>query len=675
MVKSWLTTHKSAASRTFEVTFLFNSPRTESARDAFAGGVLLVALFMIAQDQQSHSRTKRTTGQLGIAVVNLRLGERRFECDNQAGRMTDTVSNMRRSVQTGLLIVFLLIHNFPELARSEQAVQGGPPPVSIDFRDIAAEAGVTAENVSGVADNKHYILETTGNGVAIFDLDNDGFMDIFLANATTMDGKGRGEKSTSHLYRNLGNMHFVDLTQKAGLGKVGWGQGVCVGDYDNDGFEDLFVTYYGHSVLYHNEGNGTFKDVTEAAGLKSDAVRWDTGCSFFDYDLDGKLDLVVSGYVDFDRDKVPEPGSGGYCQWKGMPVMCGPRGLPSGQNLLFHNHGNGHFTDVSAASGIGKPTGCYGFTVLASDFDNDGYPDLYVACDSRPSLLYHNRKNGTFEEVGVASGVALSDAGQEQAGMGVTVSDYDEDGFVDIAKTNFSDDVPNLYHNNRDGTFTDRVYEAGLGVHTQYLGWGIQFLDVDNDGRKDIVMADGHVYPEVERGPLNYKYRQPRLLYWNAGGGKFRDMSNSAGTGISEPWASRGLAVGDLGNDGSLEIVINNLDAPPSLLKNFGTKKNWLMVRCVGTKANRDAVGARVYVYVGNRRISGEIQTGASYLSQNDPRVHIGLGDDEKYDRVEVQWPGGQREAFAGGKANQIVVLKQGAGSPAPAQPAASLRQ
>jgi len=582
---------------------------------------------------------------------------------------------MPRILQAGLLIIFLQIHQFPEIARSEQAAQAAAPPVVIDFRDIASDAGVTAENVSGVADNKHYILETTGNGVAIFDLDNDGLMDILLVNATTMDGKGRGEKSTSHLYRNLGNLHFIDVTQKAGLGKVGWGQGVCVGDYDNDGFEDLFVTYYGHSVLYHNQGNGTFKDVTEAAGLKSDVVRWDTGCSFFDYDLDGKLDLVVSGYVDFDRNKVPEPGSGGYCQWKGMAVMCGPRGLPSGHNLLFHNDGNGHFTDVSAGSGIGKATGCYGFTVLASDFDNDGYPDLYVACDSRPSLLYHNRKNGTFEEVGVASGVALSDAGQEQAGMGVTVSDYDEDGYVDIAKTNFSDDVPNLYHNNGDGTFTDRVYESGLGAHTQYLGWGIQFLDVDNDGRKDIVMADGHVYPEVERGPLNYKYRQPRLLYWNAGGGKFKDMSNSAGIGISEPWASRGLAVGDLGNDGSLEIVINNLDARASLLKNIGTKKNWLMVRCVGTKANRDAVGARVYVYVGNRRISGEVQTGASYLSQNDPRVHIGLEDDEKYGRIEVQWPGGQREVFPGGNANQIVVLKQGAGSPVRAPAAANSQQ
>jgi len=365
-----------------------------------------------------------------------------------------------------------------------QKIQSGQAQASsplVDFKDIAQPAGLMAINVSGNAEQKRYILETTGDGVGIFDFDNDGLMDIFLVNATTMDGKGRGEKSTSHLYRNVGSLHFEDFTEKAGLGKVGWGQGVCVGDYDNDGYEDMFVTYFGHSVLYHNEGNGTFKDVTEAAGLKSDTVRWDTGCSFVDYDLDGKLDLAVTGYVEFDQSKIPAPGSGGYCQWKGIPVMCGPRGLPAGRNFLFHNDGHGKFSDVSQGSGIGKSTGCYGFTVLASDFDNDGYPDLYVACDSRPSLLYHNRRNGTFEEIGVVAGVALSDAGQEQAGMGVTVADYDEDRFVDIAKTNFSDDVPNVYHNNRDGTLTDRVYEAGLGVATQYLGWGIQVLDVDQE--------------------------------------------------------------------------------------------------------------------------------------------------------------------------------------------------
>lgn len=571
--------------------------------------------------------------------------------------------NPRRTRLALLLIRLLLGTTMLAPAQSmEHAQQSGPQPV-VDFRDMAQEAGLIAANVSGEADNKRYILETTGDGVGIFDFDNDGLPDVFLVNATTMDGKGRGGNSTSHLYHNLGNLQFEDVTQKAGLGKVGWGQGVCAGDYDNDGYEDMFVTYYGHSVLYHNEGNGTFKDVTEAAGLKSDAIRWDTGCSFVDYDLDGKLDLVISGYVEFDASKIPAPGSGGYCQWKGIPVMCGPRGLPAGRNFLFHNDGHGKFTDVSGASGVGKPTGCYGFTVLASDFDNDGYPDLYVACDSRPSLLYHNRKNGSFEEIGILAGVALSDAGQEQAGMGVTVADYDEDGFVDIAKTNFSDDVPNLYHNNRDGTFSDRVYEAGLGTHTQYLGWGIQFLDVDNDGRKDLLMVNGHVYPEVEKGPLNYRYRQPRLFFWNAGNGKFRDMSDVSGKGVSDRWASRGMAVGDLDNDGSLEVVINNLDSPPSLLKNFGTKKNWLLVKLVGVQCNRDAIGARVYVYVGNRHISGEIQSGASFLSQNDMRVHIGLANDTSYQRIEVQWPGGQREAFPGGKANQIVVLKQGTGS------------
>ena len=549
------------------------------------------------------------------------------------------------------------------LSRSAPPIRTDLPPVTVDFRDIAEQAGLTAENVSGDRDKKHYILETTGNGVVIFDYDNDGLMDIFLPSATTLDGDGRGKASTSHLYHNLGNLRFEDVTERAGLGKVGWAQGGCAADYDNDGYSDLFVTYYGHSVLYHNQGDGTFKDVTESAGLKSDAVRWDTGSSFLDYDLDGKVDLMVTGYVEFDRSKIPPPGTSGYCMWKGLPVMCGPRGLPAGRNFLFHNDGNGKFTDVSAKSGIGKPTGCYAFTALASDFDNDGYPDIYVACDSRPSLLYHNLKNGTFEEIGIASGVALNDAGQEQAGMGVAVADYDEDGFFDIAKTNFSDDVPNLYHNDHNLAFTDRVYESGLGVRTQFLGWGIEFIDVDNDGLKDLLMVNGHVYPEVDRSNLNYKYRQPRLLYWNVGGGKFKDLSASAGEGIRQPWVSRGAAIGDLDNDGSLEVVINNLDSRPSLLKNYGAKKNWLLIRCIGTTSNRDAIGARVYVYVGKRRVSGEIQTGTSFLSQNDPRVHAGLANNISYERIEVQWPGGKREAFPGGKANQIVTLKEGTGS------------
>ncbi len=543
---------------------------------------------------------------------------------------------------------------------SSSKIQTSQPRITVDFRDIAVASGLTAVNVTGSSDVKKYILETTGAGVAIFDYDNDGLMDIFLVNGTTLDGAA---VSTSHLYRNRGKLQFEDVTDKAGLRQTGWGQGVCVGDYDNDGWSDLFVTYYGHSRLFHNRGNGTFEDVTERAGLQAATVRWDTGCSFVDYDLDGKLDLVVTGYVDFDIAKVPEPGSGG-CQWKGLPVMCGPRGLPAGRNYLFHNDVGGRFKDVSESSGVGAKTGCYGFTVVASDFDDDGYPDLYVACDSTPSLLYHNQKNGTFEEIGVAAGVALNEDGQEQAGMGVAVADFDEDGHFDIVKTNFIDDAPNAYHNNGDGTFTDLVHRSGLGAHRQALGWGILFDDVDHDGRRDLIVINGHVYPDVDKANLPEKYRQPRLLYWNVGDGKFVDLSNEAGAGIRESWSSRGAAAGDLDNDGSLEIVVGNLGGRPSLLKNYGVKKNWLLVRCTGVKCNRDAIGARVYVYVGGRRLSAEVESGTSFLSQNDPRMHFGLADAVAFDRIEVQWPGGKRERFAGGKANSIVTLKEGSGSP-----------
>jgi hypothetical protein len=545
--------------------------------------------------------------------------------------------------------------------RPVKPVETTLPPIAVDFRDVAERAGLTALNVSGGEKKKRYILESTGNGVAIFDYDNDGWMDVFLVNATTLDGDGPGKSATSHLYRNAGQLRFEDVTEKAGLTRVGWGQGACVGDYDNDGDRDLFVTYYGRSVLYRNEGEGRFADVTEAAGVRSPAVRWDTGCSFFDYDLDGRLDLAVAGYLEFDRAKVPEPGSGGFCLWKGIPVMCGPRGLPFTRNVLFHNEGQGKFTDVSLVSGIGRTKGCYGFTVVASDFDNDRYPDLYVACDSTPSLLYRNQKNGTFEEIGLLAGVALNEDGQEQSGMGVAAADYDEDGDIDIAKTNFSDDLPNLYHNNGDVTFEDRVLQAGLGMRMEFVGWGMNFLDVDHDGRRDLLVINGHVYPEVEQtGEVHF--RQPRLLYWNVGGGRFKDISGNAGAALAEVWSSRGSATADLDNDGSLEIVISNLGARPSLLKNFGAKKHWLLVNLVGTKANRDAVGARVYLHVGTRVLSGEVQTGTSYLSQNDPRLHFGLADDERYTRVEVQWPGGARELFPGGPADRIVTLIEASG-------------
>ena len=559
--------------------------------------------------------------------------------------------------------------------RRAKVIETDLPPIAVDFRDVAVEAGLTAANVSGGEAAKKYILETTGSGVAVLDFDGDGWMDLFLGNGTDPRWRRWARNSTPHLYRNLGGLKFQDVTASSGLGRVGWGQGACSADYDNDGDADLFVAYFGQSALYRNEGGGRFTDVASAAGLRSAATRWDTGCSWLDYDLDGRLDLMVTSYLEFDRAKVPEPGAGGYCLWKGIPVMCGPRGLPFSRNALFHNEGEGRFRDVSVASGVAAPKSCYGFTAVASDFDSDGYPDVYVACDSTPSLLYHNRRDGTFEEIGLLSGVALNQDGQEQGGMGVAVADYDEDGHSDIVKTNFSDDVPNVYHNNGDGTFEDRVFESGLGGYMDYVGWGVHLLDVDHDGRRDLLMINGHVYPEVDKS-AEMHFRQPRLLYWNVGGGRFKDISAEAGPALRDTWSSRGSAAADLDNDGGLEVVVNNLGGRPSLLKNFGPRKNWLLVRLQGVRCNRDAVGARVVVFAGGRRgFSGEVQTGSSFVSQNDPRLHFGLAADARYDRIEVAWPGGEREVFPGGDANRIVSLTQGTGaplaSPSPSPPAA----
>jgi hypothetical protein len=541
--------------------------------------------------------------------------------------------------------------------RPVKPVETDLPPIAVEFRDLAEQAGLTSPVVSGPEDRKQYILEATGTGVAIFDADNDGLMDVFVASAARLDSEGA---ATSRLYRNQGRLRFADVTAKARLDRAGWAQGVCVGDYDNDSHRDLFVTHYGRSVLYRNQGDGTFRDVSDQSGIRPPGIRWETGCTFVDYDLDGRLDLAITSYLEFDRTKVPVPGSSGYCLWKGIPVMCGPRGLPFSRNRLLRNLGDGTFADVSAPSGIGTPSHCYAFTVVAADVTDDGYPDLYVACDSTPSLLYVNRRDGTFEENGLLSGAALNADGQEQGGMGIAVADYDEDGHLDIAKTNFSDDVPNLYRNNGDGTFDDRVFQSGLGGYMQYVGWGIHFADVDHDGLRDLLMINGHVYPEAARLP-GQQYHQPRLLYWNVGG-RFKDMSGDAGPGIREPWSSRGSAAGDLDNDGSLEFVISNMGRRPSLLKNFGSRKNWLLVQCAGTRANRDAIGARVVVHAGDRRVSGEVQGGTSFISQNDSRLHFGLGDRTRYDSIEVRWPGRGWERYGGGAANQVRLLVEGKG-------------
>ncbi|MFN8005956.1 MAG: CRTAC1 family protein [Terriglobia bacterium] len=538
------------------------------------------------------------------------------------------------------------------------------PLPKVHFEDIAAKAGLTAVHVNGSRDQR-YIIETTGSGVAIFDYDNDGWMDLFMVNGSTLEGFPSGKEPINHLYRNKHDGTFEDVTEKANLVHSGWGQGICAGDFDNDGDEDLFVTYFGQNVFYRNEGNGTFTDITEKAGLLHKNPRWNTGCTFIDYDKDGKLDLFVAEYVIFDIKKVPAKGFNQNCQWKGVPVMCGPRGLPGGMSSLYHNNGDGTFKDVSVEAGVTKPSGYYGFSPLASDYDNDGWPDIYLSNDSTPNILFHNNGNGTFTDQGLISGSAFNEDGQEQAGMGVSVADYDNDGYLDIVKCNFADDTPTLYHNNRDGSFTDVTFSSGMGVNTRFLGWGNGFFDVDNDGWKDIYMVNGHVYPEVNDISPDSPYKQERLVFWNIRNGTFVDISGQSGPGILEPHCSRGSALGDLDNDGSLEIFINNKDERPSLLKNLGVKRNWIMFKTVGKLSNRDGIGARVRVYANNLKLMDDVRSGNGYISHSDMRLHFGLGEAAKVDRVEVSWPSGRKDVHENLKVNQLVVLEEGKVLPA----------
>jgi enediyne biosynthesis protein E4 len=536
---------------------------------------------------------------------------------------------------------------------------------------VAHQAGLNSRCVFGRDDTKQWILETTGCGIAFFDYDHDGWLDIFQVNGTTLEGFPKGSEPTNHLYHNNRDGTFTDVTLKAGLARTGWGQGVCIGDYDNDGFDDLFVTYWGQNVLYHNNGDGTFTDVTEKAGLLEPSARprWSTGCCFLDYDKDGRLDLFVSNYVDFDLAHTPRPGGGKYCHWKGVAVNCGPRGLPASTNLLYHNKGDGTFTDVSEKSGILKTPGHYCFTAAAADFDNDGWPDIYVACDSAPAILYRNRHDGTFIDVGIASGCAFNEDGQEQAGMGVAVGDYDGDGWLDIFKTNFSDDTSTLYRNNRDGTFTDATFESGLGLNNRYLGWGCGFVDLDNDGWPDAFLANGHVYPEIERAGLT-PYHEPKILYHNLANGRFEDVSQRSGPGVAIAASARGVAFGDYDNDGDVEILINNMNDTPTLLRRETAgrpgdpvmRNHWLAVKAIGTRSNRSGIGARVRMTAGGRAQIGEVASGGSYISQSDLRLHFGLGAAAKADVVEVRWPSGQVDTLKNVEANQGISVKEGAG-------------
>jgi hypothetical protein len=545
-----------------------------------------------------------------------------------------------------------------------------PPPkdIGVSFINVARESGLSAKTIFGGEHKNKYLLETTGCGVAFYDYDNDDWLDIFLVNGWRLEGFPKGQEPVSRFFKNNRDGTFTDVTKKAGLIHYGWGQGVCIGDYDNDGFDDIYITSFGKNVLYHNNGNGTFTDVTEKAGVGTSGKRWNTGCAFVDYDRDSHLDLFVANYIDLDLATAPLPESG-PCNYKGVLVACGPPGLIGGNNILFHNNGDGTFSDVSERTGISRANGTFGLGVLTADFNNDGWPDIYVANDSTASALYQNKRNGTFSDVAMEAGCALSADGKPQAGMGVSAADYDLDGNLDIVKTNFAGDTPSLYHNIGGGNFEDATFPAGLGKHTQFLGWGCGFLDMDNDGWPDILICNGHVYPEVEQLRTEAGYAQQKILYRNLRNGHFEDVSSQGGAGIMVPVASRGAAFGDFDNDGDIDVVVNTVNDYPQLLRcDLRLENNWLKIKTIGTKSNRSGIGARLRCVTHppgetkpHQQID-EVRSGGSYISQNDLRVHFGIGKAEKVELLEIRWPSGALDTLKDVKPNQLIVVKEGEG-------------
>jgi len=526
-------------------------------------------------------------------------------------------------------------------------------PFHARFTDIAQQAGLKHPVVSGHPRRADYVLEAMSSGAAFFDYDNDGWLDILVLTGSRVGDPPHD--ASNRLYKNNRDGTFTDVTQSAGLFRSGYFYGVTIGDYNNDGFEDIFLTGWEQNTLYRNNGNGTFTDVTKQAGLLSPEPRFGSGCAFLDYDRDGKLDLFVANYLTFDMKTVPRAGQSNDCNSQG--VFCGPRGLPYGYHSLYHNNGNGTFSDVTGAAGINKPDGGYGLTAVAADFDNDGWTAIYVACDSTPSLLFHNNHDGTFKEQGLERGVALSDDGMEQAGMGVGIGDLRLDGSLDIVKTHFAADTPALYVNNGKGDFRDITLPSGLAVDTRYVCWGAGIVDLDNDGNPDIFWVTGGIYPEEQD-----VYATPRVIFRNLGNGRFEELLGLGGPGVEAPHASRGCAFGDFDNDGDVDILVINHNEPPSLLRNDITANHHsIKIKLIGVKSNRSAIGARATVHYGGKVQAQEVLSQSSYLSVNDSRLHFGLGSVTKVD-IEIRWPLGQVEKLAGVAADRIIHVTEGAG-------------